>query len=184
MYAEDIDLSFRIARAGHRNYYLSDATMIHFKGESTKKDFQYIKMFYSAMALFMKKHFMNTSRLQRFLLHLGLRLHQVMTSMVIPFRKIKDNPANPLIVCIKGSRNSKQLWKEKLTEKHIPVSENENEAEAILFCEGPEQSWKTIIREITEKKSRFLFTFSGAGTHAAVGTLYIPFRNSELHKSI
>jgi N-acetylglucosaminyl-diphospho-decaprenol L-rhamnosyltransferase len=184
MYAEDIDLSFRIIRAGHRNYYLSDATMIHFKGESTKKDFQYIKLFYTAMSLFMKKHFMHTNRMQRFLLFLGIRLHQVMISLVIPFRKTKDNSANQRSVFIRSSGNLKQLWKENLAEKHIPVSESENEADAILFCESTDQSWKTIIREITDKKSRFFYIFSGTGTHAAVGTLYIPFRNSELYKSI
>jgi N-acetylglucosaminyl-diphospho-decaprenol L-rhamnosyltransferase len=171
MYAEDIDLSFRITQAGHRNYYLSDATMIHFKGESTKKDFRYIRMFHSAMVLFMKKHFAETRRPQMIMLYLGLRLHQLVTSMMIPFRHSKDNPANPLSVFIRGGGISKQWWKEILKEKQIPVSATENEAEAILLCEGPDQSWKMIIREISDKKSRFLYLFSGAGTHAAVGSL-------------
>jgi GT2 family glycosyltransferase len=37
MYGEDIDLSYRIIKAGYHNYYYPDARIIHYKGESTKK---------------------------------------------------------------------------------------------------------------------------------------------------
>jgi len=37
MYGEDVDLSYRIQQAGFKNYYVSEAAIIHFKGESTKK---------------------------------------------------------------------------------------------------------------------------------------------------
>jgi GT2 family glycosyltransferase len=57
MYAEDIDLSFRMEQAGYRNYYTSDTTVIHFKGESTQKDGRYIRQFYKAMSQFRHKHF-------------------------------------------------------------------------------------------------------------------------------
>lgn len=58
MYGEDIDLSYRIQKAGFKNYYLSDTTIIHYKGESTKKQsVNYVKIFYQAMAIFAKKHF-------------------------------------------------------------------------------------------------------------------------------
>lgn len=36
MYGEDIDLSYRIVKAGYDNWYLP-VDMIHYKGESTKK---------------------------------------------------------------------------------------------------------------------------------------------------
>ena len=58
MYGEDIDLSFRIIKAGLQNYYLGETTIIHFKGESTqKKNGAYIKHFYGAMKLFIDKHY-------------------------------------------------------------------------------------------------------------------------------
>jgi GT2 family glycosyltransferase len=58
MYGEDIDLSYRIKKAGYINIYFADSTIIHFKGESTKKgSFKYVRMFYSAMAIFVKKHY-------------------------------------------------------------------------------------------------------------------------------
>jgi hypothetical protein len=60
MYGEDIDLSYRILKAGYKNYYLPDAEIIHYKGESTKKgSINYVIVFYKAMQIFAKKHFTN-----------------------------------------------------------------------------------------------------------------------------
>lgn len=58
MYGEDIDLSYRIEKAGYNNYYFSDTVIIHYKGESTKKgSLNYVKVFYQAMIIFARKHF-------------------------------------------------------------------------------------------------------------------------------
>lgn len=58
MYGEDIDLSYRIQKAGYKNYYFADTQIIHYKGESTKKgSLNYVKAFYNAMILFANKHF-------------------------------------------------------------------------------------------------------------------------------
>lgn len=58
MYGEDIDLSYRIIKAGYDNYYFAETTIIHYKGESTKKhSVNYVKIFYQAMAKFAAKHF-------------------------------------------------------------------------------------------------------------------------------
>lgn len=58
MYGEDIDLSYRLLLGGYQNHYLADATIIHYKGESTKKgSLNYVKTFYQAMIIFARKHF-------------------------------------------------------------------------------------------------------------------------------
>jgi len=58
MYGEDIDLSYRITQGGYKNYYFPDTTIIHYKGESTKKgSLNYVRMFYNAMIIFARKHF-------------------------------------------------------------------------------------------------------------------------------
>ncbi len=65
MYGEDIDLSYRILQAQNsetgkqwKNYYYADSSIIHFKGESTKRgSLNYVRMFYEAMALFVNKHY-------------------------------------------------------------------------------------------------------------------------------
>ncbi|HDR52671.1 MAG TPA: glycosyltransferase, partial [Mariniphaga anaerophila] len=58
MYGEDIDLSYRITQGGYKNYYFPETTIIHYKGESTKKgSLNYVKVFYKAMIIFAQKHF-------------------------------------------------------------------------------------------------------------------------------
>ncbi len=58
MYGEDIDLSYRISKAGYKNYYYPGTRIIHYKGESTKKgSLNYVFMFYNAMIIFARKHF-------------------------------------------------------------------------------------------------------------------------------
>jgi GT2 family glycosyltransferase len=58
MYGEDIDMSYRITLAGYKNYYYPETTIIHYKGESTKKgSINYVLVFYNAMIIFAKKHF-------------------------------------------------------------------------------------------------------------------------------
>ncbi len=57
MYGEDIDLSYRITKGGYKNYYFADTSIIHYKGESTKKgSLNYVYTFYNAMDIFAKKH--------------------------------------------------------------------------------------------------------------------------------
>ncbi len=58
MYGEDIDLSYRILKADFNNYYFSETTIIHYKGESTRKSsINYVVVFYKAMLIFARKHF-------------------------------------------------------------------------------------------------------------------------------
>lgn len=65
MYGEDVDLSYRIQKATcsatggrYKNFYFSESTIIHFKGESTKRgSLNYVRLFYKAMSLFVKKHY-------------------------------------------------------------------------------------------------------------------------------
>jgi len=65
MYGEDIDLSYRIqktmmpdGKSYWQNYFFAGSTIIHFKGESTKKgSLNYVMLFYKAMVQFVKKHY-------------------------------------------------------------------------------------------------------------------------------
>ncbi len=51
MYGEDVDLSYRIQKAGYKNYYFADSCIVHFKGESTKKgSMNYVRMLSRASA--------------------------------------------------------------------------------------------------------------------------------------
>lgn len=57
MYGEDIDLSWRLRQAGFLNHYLAQTAILHFKGESNRRDtLRHVRHFYGAMAVFVDKH--------------------------------------------------------------------------------------------------------------------------------
>ncbi len=74
MYGEDVDLSYRIQKAGYRNFYFAESCIIHFKGESTRRgSMNYVRMFYTAMSLFVKKHYSGSkAKLFIFLIQTGI----------------------------------------------------------------------------------------------------------------
>jgi GT2 family glycosyltransferase len=76
MYGEDIDLSYRILKGGYKNVYFPETTIIHYKGESTKKSsVNYVFVFYKAMIIFAKKHFtQNNAAFFSFAIYLGIYL--------------------------------------------------------------------------------------------------------------
>jgi GT2 family glycosyltransferase len=57
MYSEDMDLSYTVLQKGRNNYYFHEATVVHYKGESTVKDSAYMKNFVNATKFFYQKHF-------------------------------------------------------------------------------------------------------------------------------
>lgn len=82
MYGEDVDLSYRIQKAGYKNYYFPESTIIHFKGESSRKgSMNYVRMFYTAMSKFVKKHYGGSrAGLFNFLVYAGIWLKAVLTA--------------------------------------------------------------------------------------------------------
>jgi O-antigen biosynthesis protein len=56
MYGEDIDLSYRIIKAGYNNYYLPSLRILHYKGRSTPLNgYSDISHFYNAMRIYIRK---------------------------------------------------------------------------------------------------------------------------------
>ena len=76
MYGEDIDLSYRIQQQGYKNYYCAETSIIHFKGESTRKGtLNYVRLFYKAMMIFVQKHYSHvTAGLFRFFIGIAIWL--------------------------------------------------------------------------------------------------------------
>ena len=73
MYGEDIDLSYTLELDHFKNFYFGDITVLHYKGESTRKDKKYLKIFFGAMQIFIQKYYRNNF-LQYTLFSLGLKL--------------------------------------------------------------------------------------------------------------
>lgn len=72
MYGEDLDLCFRIQQNGWKITYLHTTSIIHYKGESTRRSaINEVKHFYEAMEIFARKHY-GSSRLFLLFLRLGI----------------------------------------------------------------------------------------------------------------
>jgi len=72
MYGEDLEYCYRIQKSGYKIYYVASTQIIHYKGESTKRSsIDETKFFYSAMHLFVKKHF-STSFVVEFILRTAI----------------------------------------------------------------------------------------------------------------
>jgi O-antigen biosynthesis protein len=90
MYGEDVDLSYRIQKAGYKNYYFAETSIIHFKGESTRKgSMNYVKMFYNAMSIFVRKHYGGSrAGFFIFLIHIAIWLRAALTAASNFIRRI------------------------------------------------------------------------------------------------
>ncbi len=88
MYGEDVDLSYRIRKAGYKNYYLGESCIIHFKGKSTPKDsLRQVWLFYKAMSLFVQKYAGVHTRISIWLLQFAISLKFIF-SWLIRFLKL------------------------------------------------------------------------------------------------
>jgi GT2 family glycosyltransferase len=89
MYGEDIDLSYRIIKAGFKNYYFPDVKIIHYKGESTPKgELNNTIHFYRAMLIFIGKHY-KKSGYRPVLFFMGVAIYILATISVLKNLLIK-----------------------------------------------------------------------------------------------
>ncbi len=111
MYGEDIDLSYRIIKAGYKNYYCADTSIIHYKGESTKKgSLNYVYVFYNAMVIFAQKHFSQSyARFFGLFIHLAIYLRAGL-SIFKRFLKAISLPALDAILLFSGLFYIKEYW--------------------------------------------------------------------------
>ncbi|GAA3626838.1 glycosyltransferase family 2 protein [Flavivirga jejuensis] len=147
MYGEDIDLSYRVFKAGYNNYYYGASSVIHFKGESTLKDKYYARRFYGAMQIFYKKHFKKNILLDMFV-WFGIRLAYM-------FRKTAVNQPKRIsqYIFIADAINEKL---KTVLSKNIILKENlytvKKQAEVIFDANS--YSYKDIIRMIDDHKDQ------------------------------
>ncbi len=111
MYGEDIDLSYKINQAGYKNVYFSETTVIHYKGESTKKgSLNYVKMFYQAMIIFARKHF-RSSRKGFFVLLIRLAIYmRAVLAFVTRLFSIVKLPLIDATLLLVSMMTMKTLW--------------------------------------------------------------------------
>jgi len=76
MYGEDLDLCYRARKRGGAIYYHPETSIIHLKGESTRRSsVDALALFYEAMEIFARKHF-RRNPLLLWLVRLGIALRR------------------------------------------------------------------------------------------------------------
>ncbi|MCE3283323.1 MAG: glycosyltransferase [Chitinophagaceae bacterium] len=195
MYGEDIDLSYRVKQAGYDNWYLSNTSIIHFKGESTRKDHdRYVKMFYEAMSIFVQKHYKRRSWIFRGLLKTGIFTRETVSSLSYIFSAHQQPEATVKKTIIVGTAKEYKeciaLYNSHDTSERIPgrvkVHEDDTEdaigslyqlselvttfnVKAIIFCQGFLQ-YSNIIDIIQRLNQKLAYRFHAAGSNSIVGS--------------
>jgi len=112
MYSDDIDLSFIVLKKEKFNFYFHETTVIHYKGESTVRDSNYMKRFQWAMQFFYKKHFKKSIVFDVF-----------MKIGVVVFSTIKKNQQRnkeiPIDLLVLFSKRDLKLKSKKTIEYHF-----------------------------------------------------------------
>lgn len=121
MYGEDIDLSYRILKAGYKNYYFPGTRIIHYKGESTKKSsVNYVIVFYKAMIIFAAKHFSGGhARTFSFLINIAIYLRAGLAILQRIVKKLAL-PVTDAALFFGGMYFLKLYWESSVKELHYP----------------------------------------------------------------
>jgi N-acetylglucosaminyl-diphospho-decaprenol L-rhamnosyltransferase len=181
MYAEDIDLSYRIEKAGYVNYYLADTTMIHFKGESTQKDIRYIRQFYRAMSQFRRKHFNKglpavfNSGMEA-VIRVRVRIGALVRGNRPGGPDFQGRSSGlPLSLLVTGDPQEVLRVQALLGLNAMTVVAGQAaQADGVVFCEGPEYTFQeciTMLEEAAMREERLPVFFHASGTRSAVGSV-------------
>ena len=172
MYGEDIDLSYRIKLAGFKNYYFPEISIIHFKGESTKKSKTYNNIFYGAMHLFVNKHFKGINNLP---MHIAISAGKLLSLLKLRVKTKNYSSFHIKNIAAFGNAGSFGIIEELLNDStenfnlkyKIEVHSKANGSEisgslsnkffdSILFSEGI-LSFKNIIHYMENNPKKYLY---------------------------
>ena len=166
MYAEDIDLSYRFESTGYTNYYFPDVTIIHFKGESTPKDFRYIRQFYKAIIQFRRKHFKMSALSQA-----GIEGAIWLRAAIGAIKVRTPRSSRARSVWLTGDPEGiARLTSAAAVSSERTVASDEQHADEIVFCIGDEFSFRSAIEALEKKHPAQSAAFYAAGCHAVIGS--------------
>ncbi len=185
MYGEDIDLSYRIQLEGYKIFYLAETCIVHFKGESTRKGtMNYVKLFYKAMSLFVKKHYSGKSqRLINVFIEPAIWFSAALSATKNLFQWERPNKVKfSLNTMIVGTAEEKLKIVAILAKNHqqrtlthlVPSGDWEGQLaihvfDEIIFAEGT-LSYKAIISQMQKLPKGIMFSIFSSGANSIIGS--------------
>ena len=147
MYAEDIDLSYRIIKQGYKNYYFPQTVIVHYKGESAQKDQAYVNRFYKAMNQFVAKHFTKTySAFSIGFLNAAIWFKKNLEAIKRSITKRRDTAPHREKIFLQGDRECIKETETLL--QHDPekiLTKEKEQADKIVLCQGDDFPVDRII---------------------------------------
>ena len=185
MYGEDVDLSYRIQKAGFKNIYFSATSIIHFKGESTAEgSLNYVRLFYKAMSQFVKKHYSGSrAGIFVFLIQLAIlgraafsAIGEIFQRIRLPLKHTAKKFKTILVSNEKELHLITELMKKNDAQEIIPATVDqlsqlikESSFDEIIFCEEG-LGFKAIISTIQQLPKGRRNKFHTAGSSSIVGS--------------
>jgi len=177
MYGEDIDLSYKVLNKGYQNYYFAETKVVHYKGESTKKDIKYLRYFHEAMKIFYRKHF-KLNKLYDFLMGFGIEFWFLMK--YLKFIRPSENEKQIFNVLYLGEDKSivnhlnkrYLLLNENLIDdfNEIKVLIKKNNIDTIVFDNSIISNKKIIIHFEALKNESVSFKIHPRSTNFLIGS--------------
>ncbi|MGY5353218.1 glycosyltransferase family 2 protein [Wenyingzhuangia sp. IMCC45533] len=175
MYGEDIDLSYKLTQAGYTNYYNGKSIVIHYKGESTRKDVKYLRHFYGAMNIFYQKHLKLTG-IDCLLMRFGVKLWFLIKYLKLSNAPILIEDTKRILFVGERDVNVDLQLNKKITRiassEVIKLEEfiREHDIQEIWF-EEKSMSYQSIINQIgTHRFNEVLFKILPNSTNFLIGS--------------
>ncbi|MEO7444953.1 MAG: glycosyltransferase family 2 protein [Ferruginibacter sp.] len=187
MYGEDIDFCYRIKKAGLKNFYFPEVSIVHFKGESSgQENKKYLSNFYQAMELFVKKHYNNRKAVSFFLMasvKAAAALARMRKSLV-PVKKRNAGPLPLLVICAEDALpHLLQLLKhadppvticgrispEPFSKILLNIDTFKTKHIEAILCPSREVPYETTIA-LMQQQPGFTWLFHGVGSASILGS--------------
>ncbi|WP_010422519.1 glycosyltransferase family 2 protein [Anaerophaga thermohalophila] len=167
LFAEDIDISIRISKAGCQLWYNPDIEIIHFKGHSTRQSKKYASYFYDSMKLFYLKYFEQSHTcFQKWTITTFIRTMAFLSSLRHFFKR-QIHPRLPSTFYIDSKYCTTSAIYELQTlgkYKFISTTNNHKKIEPThLLLSEVETNPDELIKQVNNKKTRILFWHKSSG---------------------
>ena len=154
MFGEDIEICHQTFKKGYNNFYCGSSSLIHFKGESTANDLNYLRNFYGAMHIYFKNVF-TTNLILLGIIKVISRLI-IILSIIFPRKsKIKSKSNQNILFSNKSNNRLEEIFGDILVIKKI----DETLKDCNLIFDSNYLTNKEIIKCIDKLKNRNKINF-------------------------